>query len=512
MKTPVFACVTLSIGWIGIGCIVFSTLSFAEDADTWRLDGLSALAASKKIPQRPHHAKNVILFLGDGMGVSTVTAARIFEGQQQKRDGERNLLSFEKLPYLAMSKTYSANQQTADSAPTMTAIMTGVKTNDGIIGLNQNVSKGETDATLIHNNSVETLLEIAEKHGLSTGVVTTTRVTHATPAATYAHTSHRDWENNSQVPAGSAIADIAAQVIDNFGALSSDKAGIGNGLEVLLGGGRANFLPREAHGKRSDGRNLISEFQTKFGAQYVTDKTTLSNINPATTKHLLGLFDDDHMQFDTDRITSNSTQPSLTEMTTKAIDVLATNPKGYFLMVEAGRIDHAHHAGNAYRALSETVALSDAVKATLAKINLDDTLIIVTADHSHTMTLSGYAKRGNPILDKVILPGHDSPALALDHKPYTVINYVNGKGHIENMAPESSAKKAIVPQTGRVSDLSDMDTNEPDFHQEANVPLEQETHGGEDVQIFADGPDAQLFHGVQEQSYIFYVMKDALGL
>lgn len=487
---------------------VFSSYALAEDASTWCEDGLKALSVSKALKAHGNHAKNVILFLGDGMGVSTVTAARIFEGQQQGRDGERNLLSFEKLPYLAMSKTYSANQQTADSAPTMSAIMTGVKTNDGIISLNQSIEKGETDAAKVESNRVETLLEIAEKRGLSTGAITTTRVTHATPAATYAHTSNRDWENNAQVPPDSKVPDIASQAIDNFG-----KEGLSNGLEVLMGGGRANFLPTtEPQGKRTDGRNLITEFQTKFSADYVSDRQTLNAINPAKTKHLLGLFDDDHMQYDTDRIATNSQQPSLTEMTSKAIDVLATNPKGYFLMVEAGRIDHAHHAGNAYRALAETVALSDAVKATLSKVNLDDTLVIVTADHSHTMTLSGYAKRGNPILEKVVLPGHETPALALDHKPYTVINYVNGKGYFEKMTPEASADKSIKPNTGRIADLTNINTNDIDFHQEANVPLEQESHGGEDVQIFAGGPNAQLFHGVQEQSYIFYVMKDALGL
>lgn len=484
-----------------LGLLFISTSSFSEDADSWRQDGINALAASKALKTHGSHAKNVILFLGDGMGVSTVTAARIFEGQQQGRDGERNLLSFEKLPYLAMSKTYSANQQTSDSAPTMTAIMTGVKTNDGVLSVNQSVLKGEKDALLIQKSTVQTLLELAEKQGLSTGVVTTTRVTHATPAATYAHTSNRDWENNTQVPADSKIADIAAQSIDHFG-----QNGIGNGLEVLMGGGRDNFLPKALNGNRTDDRNLIAEFQTKFRGNYVADKQSLDLIDPKKTSHLLGLFDSDHMQFDIDRINSQSKQPSLVEMTSKAIDVLATNPKGYFLMVEAGRIDHAHHIGNAYRALSETVALSDAVKQTLSKINLDETLLIVTADHSHTMTISGYAKRGTPILDKVILPGHDIPALALDNKPYTVINYVNGKGNIEH------SNKNVAAQTGRIADLSSIDTNDLDFHQEANIPLEQETHGGEDVQIFAGGPDAQLFHGVQEQSYIFYVMKDALGL
>lgn len=104
MKTSVFSCAVLSLY-----LAVASASSFAEDANSWRQDGMSALAASKAIKPHGNRAKNVILFLGDGMGVSTVTAARIFEGQQQGRDGERNLLSFEKLPYLAMSKTYSAN-------------------------------------------------------------------------------------------------------------------------------------------------------------------------------------------------------------------------------------------------------------------------------------------------------------------------------------------------------------------------------------------------------------------
>jgi alkaline phosphatase len=480
---------------------------FAEDMSTWRHEGLQALEASKKLAHRGQRAKNVILFVGDGMGVSTVTAARIFEGQQKGRDGERNLLAFEKLAYLAMSKTFSANQQTSDSAPTMTAIMTGVKANDGVIALNQNVLKGEKETAIIEKNSVETLLEMAEKKGLSTGIVTTTRVTHATPAATYAHTSHRDWENNSQIPKNAQVADIAAQLIDRFG-----TGKIGNGLEVVLGGGRAQFLPQQLQGKRNDGRNLITEFQQKFRADYVEDKRALNAINPAKTQRLIGLFSDDHMQYDTDRTHANSEQPSLTEMVSKAIEVLSTNANGYFLMVEGGRIDHAHHAGNAYRALADTVALSDAVKLALTKINLDETLVIVTADHSHTMTLSGYAKRGNPILDKVRFSDHAEPALALDQQSYTAINYTNGQGHVGLIPPDEMVDKTIKPKVGRTVNLSNIDTTHQDFHQQAMIPLQQETHAGEDVQIFAEGPNAHLFHGVQDQTYIFYVMKDALGL
>ena len=207
--------------------LVSTPVSIAEDQETWVKDGKAALNKAKKLHKNRNRAKNVILFVGDGMGVSTVTASRIFEGQQKGIDGERNHLSFEKLPYLALSKTYSANQQTPDSAPTMTAMMTGVKTNDGEISINQSVAKGETNNAIIQENKLLTLLEKAEKHGLSTGVISTARITHATPAATYAHISDRNWEYNGKLPAAavaSGVKDIAAQLVENYG-----QGGIGDG-------------------------------------------------------------------------------------------------------------------------------------------------------------------------------------------------------------------------------------------------------------------------------------------
>ena len=495
---------------------MFNALSiqttYAEDANTWYQDGQAALATSKQMVPNKNPAKNIILFIGDGMGVSTVTAARIFEGQQKGLDGERNLLSFEKLPYVAMSKTYSANQQTADSAPTMTAIVTGVKTNDGVLSVNQRVLNGDADNAIIQANKLTTILELAEKNGLSTGVVSTARVTHATPAATYAHTSTRDWETKTAAVPAAGVPDIAAQAIDNFGLGKT-----GDGIEVLLGGGRTKFLPNTVNdpedagkkGERTDGRNLIAEYQVKFDANYVWNKTQFDAINLANTHRLIGLFERSHMEFEHDRAADFAKEPSLMEMTDKAIDILKKNPKGYFLMVEAGRIDHAHHAGNAYRALSETVALSDAVKKALGKIDLKDTLIIVTADHSHTMTLAGYPKRGNPILGKVVHPGETAFALGADGKPYTTISYANGKGyHVDSAGEDVYNLPAIA---GRTADITAVDTTDPDFHQESLVPAMAETHAAEDVQIFADGPNAYLFHGVQEQSYIFHVMRDAFG-
>ena len=482
----------------------------AEDANTWYQDGQEALAAAKKLYPNNRKAKNVILFVGDGMGVSTVTAARILEGQLKGLDGERNKLSFEKLPYLALSKTYSANQQTPDSAPTMTAMVTGVKTNDGVISVDQRIKNGDKDNSKVQAAKLATILELAEQNGRATGVVSTARITHATPAATYAHTSTRDWESDNNIPSDADVRDIASQLIDNFG-----PGTIGDGIEVVLGGGRSRFLPNTVDdpenagrkGDRRDGRNLTQEYVSKFGGKFVWNQAQFDAINPANTNRLLGLFERSHMQYEHDRPNDSGKEPSLAQMTDKAIDILKKNPKGFFLMVEAGRIDHGHHANNAYRALTDTIALSDAVKKALEKVDLNDTLVIVTADHSHTMTIGGYPQRGNPILGKVAVDGE--LVLATDGNPYTTISYANGKGYYPYVPGEDVYN--FPARSSRIEDMTNVDTSDPDFYQEVTVPLDSETHAAEEVEIFAGGPKAHLFQGVQEQNYIFHVMKDAFG-
>jgi alkaline phosphatase len=285
-----------------------------------------------------------------------------------------------------------------------------------------------------------------------------------------------------------------------------------------MGGGRTYFLPNtqfdpeytSTKGKRKDGRDLTAEFVSKFNADYVWNKAQFDAVDPTKTKRLLGLFEPSHMQYEQDRPQDTAGEPSLAEMTGKAIDILKQNRKGYFLMVEGGRIDHASHAGNAYRTFKDTVALSDAVRTAMEKVDMRDTLIVVTADHSHTLTIAGYPKRGNPILGKVVAPGQTQPTLADDGKPYTTVSFANGLGY--HVGVPGDAVYSAGVNTGRVADMTNVDTTDPDFHQEALVPLgASETHAGEDVAIFAGGPNAQLFHGVQEQSYIYYVMKDALG-
>lgn len=452
-------------------------------------------------------AKNIILFVGDGMGVSTVTAARILEGQNRGVDGEGNLLSFERFPFIALSKTYSADQQTPDSAPTMSAMVTGYKTNGGVFGVNDTVIRGERSWDRIQKNSVKNIFEVAEEVGMATGVVSTARITHATPGACYAHTSNRDWESDADVPQESNVPDIARQLIE---------FPFGDGIDVVFGGGARAFIPKESskyfsEGRRKDGRDLISEWLNKSsGSRFLHTKEELENLDSSSLVPTLGLFSSSHMAYSVDRgAGGDSTQPSLVDMTRAAIKLLSNHSSGYVLSVEAGRIDHGHHAGNAFRALHDAIELSDAVEEAVRLVDLNETLIIVTADHSHVMTLAGYPKRGNPILGKVIHSGESAPVLAKDGLPYTTIGYMNGRGfHDLEEGGDEVYKEEIF--LGR-KDLTDIDSESPGFHQESLVPLDMETHGGEDVAIYAVGPMAHLFRGVKEQNYIFHVMRYALG-
>ena len=169
--------------------------------------------------------------------------------------------------------------------------------------------------------------------------------------------------------------------------------------------------------------------------------------------------------------------------------MLQKNRKGFFLIVEGGRIDHGHHAGIAKLALTETIEFSNAIRRAMELVG-SDTLIIVTADHSHTMTMAGYPRRGNPILG---FAGKD-----VNNRPYTTLSYANGSGH-RDFAKEDVER-----------DLSNTDTEAFDFKQAAAVPMRVETHGGEDVAVYATGPGSQWINGVMEQNVIFHVMNEAL--
>ncbi|MBZ0087041.1 MAG: alkaline phosphatase [Thermomonas sp.] len=478
----------------------------------WYRDGAAQAAARGAMAGR---AKNVIVFLGDGMSLTTVAAARILEGQRRGSSGEENRLAWENFPNTALSRTYNTDAQTPDSAGTMSAIATGVKTHMGAIAVYAGHTNDCTDSLGKH---AQTWLELADAAGMASGVVTTARVTHATPAATYAHSPNRRWENNAQLPADAQAAgcrDIARQLID--------ATANGRGPSIVLGGGRKEFLttaqadPQRPgqHGLRSDGRDLIAEWrQAHPQGAYVTTAAELAAADGA--RSVLGLFDYDHMAYNHDRIATGSSEPSLTEMTRAAIRHLSRGGNGYVLLVEGARIDMAHHEGNAFRALDETIEFSNAVRAARELTSSEDTLILVTADHSHTLNLIGYPARGNPILGLVRAAGKDTPSLDQAGLPYTSLIYANGPGNTGASDAQPAGpkhfphhpKRQSAPPTGR-PDLGQVDTAAPDYLQEALVPLGSETHGGEDVGVWALGPGSAAVRGSLEQNALYHIIIQA---
>ncbi|RHW76663.1 alkaline phosphatase [Colwellia sp. RSH04] len=520
--------------WVSVSAIstiLFSSVATSNVLPTvqkesqWFINDEQAI--QQKVKQKnKHKAKNVILFVGDGMGVSTLTAARILQGQNNGKSGEEGYLSFEVFPHTAQVKTYNVDAQTPDSAGTMTAMMSGIKTDIGVLGVSEKVQRG--DCSSVKGNEVITALELAEIKGLSTGIVSTARITHATPAAAYAKSADRNWEDISDMSdeaIANACEDIASQLVNFEGNLEARFPGVDvNGIEVAMGGGRRHFLPKDesfnstdaasgVEGDRTDGRDLTAEWQAKYPTgQYVIDQAGFDALDASQTSHVLGLFNESHMQYEVDRHNDIAGEPSLTQLTSKAIDVLDNNDKGFMLVVESGRIDHGHHAGSAFNALTDTIEFSKAIQAAVDNTNPEETLILVTADHSHVFTIAGYPKRGNPILGKVVGVGESEPSLASDGMPYTTLGYTNGRG-FRDLATETNADKSYDtdPVVGR-QDLTLIDTNQPGFHQEAKIPTSSETHAGEDVALHAIGPGAHFSQGVIEQSVIFHIINESLGL
>jgi alkaline phosphatase len=441
-------------------------------------------------------AKNVIFFLGDGMGPTTITAARIYKYK------EEGLLNFETFERTARIKTFSNDAQTTDSAPSMAAYMTGVKMNNEVLSMSSDTravapSRDANGNPTINNcaagngQPVPTILELAKAKGKSVGAITTTELTHATPAATYSHICHRD-----------AQYAIAAQAVPGGAGFNS---ALGDGVDVLMGGGRNHFTPYDALTNpkgRADGRNLLAEMAAR-GYSIATTKADMTGA--PNNKKFIGLYSSkSHLEYELDRTATpplgeGANQPSLAEMTTKAIDVLSQNPNGYFLMIEGGRIDHALHGTNAKRALVDTIAFDDAVQAALDKVRQTDptlanTLIVVTADHDHTMTFNGYGKRGNPILDINRSYRDGQPSKDADGNSYTTLVFGNG--------PNRPDVRASLDSAAVLAD---------DYKQETGVRLSSETHGGGDVKLLATGAGAKSFKGTLDNTKVFALLKSAFG-
>uniref|UniRef100_A0A2H8TYK4 Alkaline phosphatase n=1 Tax=Melanaphis sacchari TaxID=742174 RepID=A0A2H8TYK4_9HEMI len=454
---------SLYVTWITFVCCLFFVITYnsrnvccshaanakvytEQDKQYWIENGKTKVAEKFKYVNKKGVAKNIIMFLGDGMSVTTLVASRIYKGQMEKRSGENEYLSFEKFPFVGMSKTYCVDKQVSDSACTATAYLSGVKANYETIGLSASVKLNDCPGSKAPGNQTQSIAEWSMAKGKAIGLVTTTRVTHASPAGLYAHTANRDWESDVELAKAAKLTDVT-QCEDIAKQLITKSPGID--IKVILGGGRNMFFLNDTvhNGSRID-MDLVQfwkkDKEKRFGngkSAYVENREQLLSVDPSKTDYLLGLFEKRHMKY---RLKADANiQPTLTEMTKKAIDILKKEKNGFFLFVEGGLIDAAHHETIARLALDETVEFSKAVQQAVDMTSEDDTLIVVTSDHSHTMTMAGYPDRGNDILSF-------SGLLGLDNLPFTTLSYANGP---ENLQPDVNCARR---------DLSKADTS--NFH------------------------------------------------
>lgn len=362
-------------------------------SDYWRNRAQDVLRAKINAAKSTDNvAKNVIFFIGDGMSVQTVTAARIHTGKDEKFE-----FAFDKMPSSGFAKTYCVDAQVADSACTATAYHTGVKTMMGHIGIDARAkSMNCTD----HANTayhLEAISQWAHDAGMSLGLITTSRVTDASPSPLFASASYRMFETDQELNAAGCDAnkldDIAEQLVHKD---------LGKNFRVILGGGRSVMLDKSiideegVPGRRNDGKNLIKDWQNihqSMGkSEYVWNRAGLMGVDTSNTDYLLGMFEGEIMKFNYQN--TNQEEPSLSEMVKVAIEILSKNEKGYYLFVEGGLIDYGHHYTLARVALDETKCLGEALETAQKMTNSDDTLIVLSADHAHTMTINGYSVSG----------------------------------------------------------------------------------------------------------------------
>ncbi|XP_005180904.3 membrane-bound alkaline phosphatase [Musca domestica] len=458
-----------------------------KDPEFWRsVAREQVLRNLEKQKLNVNKAKNIIMFLGDGMSLSTVAAARMLKGQRKNHTGEEDSLSFEKFPHAAFSKTYCANAQVADSACTATAYLCGVKGNIVTIGVSANVEYNNCSASMDPANQVSSIAAWAQKAGKSTGFITTTTLTHASPSGTYAHVANRLYESDADVM---SFGQDPATCMDMAHQLVTQEPG--RNFNIMMGGGMAKFLPKnikDFHGNngiREDGRNLLSTWQAMHpGGVFVSNREELLNVNTSNVSHIMGIFNTKAMDYYA--VSDKSQQPSLAEMTETALNLLQRNEKGYFIFIEGGHIDTAHHENKAGISLDETLEFDKAIQLARDMTDPEETLIVVTADHGHGLTINGYPGRGTSILG---LNQHD---LGADGLKYSTLSYALGP-------------QQFIDEHGQRVDLDgiprDIDSIYPSY-----VKSNDGHHSGEDVGVFASGPFDHLFTGVLEQNAIPHLM------
>jgi alkaline phosphatase len=392
--------------------------------------------------------KNVIFLLGDGMGTQEITAARYYQGVG-------NALNVDRMPFTGFDTTWSVKPGAAspylpdydpDSASTGSAWATGQKTID------ERISQGPSTELTVPGPNLKTILELAQEEGKKVGDVSTAEITDATPAVLASHISQR----GCQGPANMGACPTETKAAGGLGSIAEQM--VDHKVDVLLGGGRARFTAKVTGGPYS-GKSVVEQ-ATELGYRYVSDADGLSSV--AANKPVLGLFNDSNMSLEWTGPAASlgkgnapapctegqrpGSEPSLAAMTRRAIDLLdqRANKKGFFLQVEGASIDKQDHATNACGQIGETVAFDRAIGVALDyQEDHPDTLVVVTADHSHTSQIVGEdsAGTGLPTGYSTNLTTKDGQTLSLT---YGTAGYEAGKAPA-GTPPSQQHTGAVVP-------------------------------------------------------------------
>jgi alkaline phosphatase len=424
-------------------------------------------------------AKNIILMIGDGMGPSHFGAGWLYSNRVLGK--ELRMVEVMKSGRTAYVVNDTADAIVTESAAAATQMACGVRVPARALGMG---SDGKTPC--------QTVLELAKARGMATGLVTTSGITDATPGAFAAHVPHRSDE-----------ASVAAQELQL-------------GVDVLLGGRKQFFVPEAAGGKRKDGRDLVEEAR-RAGYAVVG---TASELQQASGEKILGLFNMGNMAFEIDR--AKTTEPSLAEMTTKTLNILAKNPKGFFAMIEGGRIDHAAHRNDAAGTIRDVLAFDDAVGVALDfQRKNTDTLLIVTADHeTGGMALIGHSK------DSKEYVGIDLSAIQKAQKSFELILDELGMNPTPEKIREVVKKHTAIEITEEEAKLVANDTIrklDPQNYSYATlhslafvlrpylrVGWGSQTHTASPLFAFGSGPGSEELVGFRHNTELFRIMKMAM--
>lgn len=477
----------------------------------------------------PRQAKNVILFVGDGMSLQAREMARILS--KGMTNGKYNdLLAMEKLPHNCLITTSGYDSLTTDSANSASAYATGHKSVVNAMGVYE-----DSTADPFDDPRVENITEIVKRsRGMSVGIITQAESTDATPAAMVGHTRRRANQDY-----------LASEYLEDY-----------HRPDVIMGGGLQRYIPQGEEGsKRHDNQNVVQEFKDK-GYTYAT--TSKEMMAAPSDKPLLGLFHKGTMNVYIDRemlknpevLGKYTDQPNLVNMTKKSLDILSRNPNGFFAMIEGASIDKQLHAMDWQRATYDTIEFDKAVEYAQKwnKEHGDNTLIIVVADHAHGASITGtyHERDGKKGLAAVrtyadsIFPtfkdaNHDGFPDNPDPDVTLAIQYANHPAYYENFhfrqkptepTITETVSKQEAQQVGDKTEYHQVSTviakANPARHHEgdpvelipANIPdtIGDECHAADDVPLNAEGPGSEYFNGVMDNTEVFFGIMRALGM